>query len=362
MNIFFLTETESGCFKWRSGIPGKYLTQRGHTIQLLSDGAQVYEAPDAMVFFRAHFQEALKLVDWCRKRNVRVIFDTDDALDLVPKENPNYSPLQPRLPMYEFLLKEADLVTTTTEALASHLRRWNPNVAVLPNSVDPDEWNPRPRQGETRIGWSGSPTHFTDLPVALDAIRELQKRYPFQLVLQGMCQESSLEELHQVLCARWGKLYMDKPLGRSIKHLLAKLEGIRYEFHSSVPIGKHAQKVCDLALDIGIAPLLENPFNSNKSCIKYYEFAMSGAVTLASNVLPYSTEVPVTAKNNREGWKSKLEFLLNSDREKMLREQRDWVMSERNMQTNVELWERAYAGECIESREQTVDVNSAVPV
>jgi glycosyltransferase involved in cell wall biosynthesis len=361
MNIFFLTETESGCFKWRSGIPGKYLARRGHTIQLLAKETKLYEAPDAMVFFRAHFQEALKLVDWCRKRNVRVIFDTDDALDLVPPENLNHSLLQPRLPVYEFLLKEADLVTTTTETLASHLRRWNPNVTVLPNSVDPEEWNPRPRSGNTRVGWSGSPTHFTDLPVALDAVRELQKRYPFTFVLQGMCNESSLEELHQVLCARWGQAYMDRPLGKSIKHLLAKLEGIRYEFHPSVPIGQHAQKVCDLALDIGIAPLLENAFNRNKSCIKYYEFAMSGATTVASHVLPYSTEVPVTAKNNRESWKNKLELALNADREALWREQRDWVMTNRNMETNVELWERAYAGD-VESVGHTASAASALPV
>ena len=360
MNIFYLTETESGCYKWRSGIPGKYLTRRGHTVQLLSKGNAMYEAPDAMVFFRAHFQEALKLVEWCRKRNVRVIFDTDDALDLVPPENLNYGVLQPRLPIYEFLLREADLVTTTTETLAGYLRRWNPNVAVLPNSVDPEEWNPRPRTGGTRIGWSGSPTHFTDLPVALDAIRELQKRYPFTLVLQGMCQESSLDELYQVLCTRWGKAFTDKPLGRSIKHLLTKLEGIRYEFHPNVPIGQHAQMVCDLALDIGIAPLQENNFNRHKSCIKFYEFAMSGAVTVASHVLPYSTEVPVTAKNNREAWKNKLELMLNADRESLLREQRDWVMENRNIETNVELWERAYAGESLGSLESTAEAVSVM--
>ncbi|HEY4361248.1 MAG TPA: hypothetical protein VGN17_09775 [Bryobacteraceae bacterium] len=362
MNIFFLTETESGCYKWRSGIPGKYLTRRGHTVQLLAKGNAMYEAPDAMVFFRAHFQEALKLVEWCRKRNVRVIFDTDDALDLVPKENLNHGLLQPRLPIYEFLLREADLVTTTTQTLASYLRRWNPNVAVLPNSVDPEEWHPRPRSGETRIGWSGSPTHFTDLPVALDAIRDLQKRYQFKLVLQGMCKESSLDELHQVLCARWGKPYTETPLGKSIKHLLAKLEGIRYEFHPNVPVGQHSQMVCDLALDIGIAPLLDNSFNHHKSCIKFYEFAMSGAVTVASHVLPYSTEVPVTAKNNREAWKNKLELMLNSDRASLLQEQRDWVMTHRNIENTVELWERAYAGEGAGSLEPAVDAASVLQV
>src|SRR5262249_2438904 len=129
----------------------------------------------------------------------------------------------------------------------------------------------------------------------------------------------------------------------------------------SVKVTEHAQKVCDLKLDVGIAPLVDNTFNHNKSCIKFYEFAMSGAVTVASHVLPYSTEVPITAKNNREGWKTKLEMLLTSDREAIQREQRDWVMTHRNIETNVDLWERAYAGAC-STPQITADTTAAVPV
>jgi hypothetical protein len=72
---------------------------------------------------------------------------------------------------------------------------------------------------------------------------------------------------------------------------------------------------------------------------------MSGAVTLASNAVPYSTEVPITAKNNRESWKRKLEELLQADRTKLCREQRDWVMTHRNIEKNVELWEQVLAGD-----------------
>ena len=102
--------------------------------------------------------------------------------------------------------------------------------------------------------------------------------------------------------------------------------------------------VCDLALDMGIAPLVDDPFNQHKSCIKYYEYAMSGAITVASHVLPYSTEVPFTAKNNREAWKQKLGAVLEADREAMWREQRDWVLTHRNIENNVALWERVLDG------------------
>ena len=173
MKNCLLTETQSGCYKWRGAIPAKYLSLRGHQVQILSNQAQ-YDAPDVVVLYRAHYPQAVKVVQWCKQNNVRVVFDTDDALDLVPPENLNYKAVQSRLPLYEFLLRSADVVTTTTDTLASYLRRWNPQVTVIPNSVDPDEWTCEPRSGEPRIGWTGSPTHFLDLAVALDAVREVQ--------------------------------------------------------------------------------------------------------------------------------------------------------------------------------------------
>lgn len=345
MNFFVFTETQSGCYKWRGAIPAKYLRRRGHTVHVFSDqSASSSVAPDAMIFCKTHFAQAQPLVEYCKKNSVRVVFDTDDALDLVPRDNLNYAGLQQVLPAYEFLLQAADIVTTTTETLAAHLRKWNSNVAVIPNSVDPEEWTPQPRTGETRIGWTGSPTHFNDLPIALDAIRELQKKYPFTFVLQGICRESSLDELRKTLLRRQGKKFFKTPVGRAFQHFLQKLDGIRYEFSPSVPIDEYPQRVCDLALDIGLAPLLDEPFNRNKSCIKHYEYAMSGAVTVASNVLPYSAEVPITARNKRDAWVEKLEFALTADRERLWREQRDWVLTHRNIESNVELWEQAFAG------------------
>lgn len=344
MNIFLLTETQSGCFKWRGAIPAKYLRRRGHQVQVFDPDAKSQEAPDVMVFYRAHYPEAVKLMEWCARNGIRTVFDTDDALDLVPPENLNYAAVRTRLELYRTLLSAADIVTTTTDTLAAHLRKSNSNVVTVPNSVDPEEWSVQPRREGVRVGWSGSPTHFADLAVALDAVRELQKSRDFTLVLQGICIEPTLDELYAVLIAKHGKKFLTTPLGRAIKHFMAKLEGVRYEFHPNVPIARHATKVCELALDIGIAPLADDPFNRNKSCIKYYEYAMSGAVTVASRVLPYSVEVPVTAKNNRESWKEALGLALDADRAAMWSSQRDWVLANRNIETNVELWERAFAG------------------
>lgn len=353
MNIFLLTETQSGCYKWRAAIPAKYLRKRGHRVEIFDmEGSSRYKTPDVMVFYRAHFQESPKIIDWCKRNGIRVVFDTDDALDLVPPENLFYNLVRPRLPLYETLLEAADVVTTTTETLAAHLREYNSNVVVVPNSVDPEEWKIRPRKsGPLRVGWTGSATHFADLAIALDAVRELQRKHDFLFVLQGLCEQATFAELHQALLVQRGKQFFETPVGRAVKHFLAKIAGVRYEFHPNVPVEEHAGTVCDLALDIGLAPLLDNAFNRHKSSIKFYEYAMAGAVTVASHCVPYSEEVSVTAKNNREAWKQKLESLLkpglDAGREELWREQRDWVLAHRNIESNVDLWERVLTGASI---------------
>jgi glycosyltransferase involved in cell wall biosynthesis len=344
MNIFQLTETGGACDKWRAAIPAKYLRRRGHNVQVLSTTMPDYVAPDVLVVYRGHFTDTYKLVDWCKKKSIRVVFDTDDALNLIPQSNVHYRELQSRAALFEFLLEEADSVTTTTETLAAHLRKWNPNVVVIPNSIDPEDWRIAPRQAGTRVGWTGGETHIEDLAVALDAVREVQKKHLFDFVIQGICVDASPDALYQRCLAEKGKDFAHSPLGKSLKRFLAKLSGIRYEFRPFVPVAAHPEMVSALSLDLGIAPLVDDEFNRHKSCIKYYEYAMTGAVTVASHVLPYSAEVPTTAKNNRDSWRQKLEETLDSDRESLWREQKDWVMTHRNIEKNVALWEQVFAG------------------
>src|SRR5581483_4148561 len=185
-----------------------------------------YEAPDVLVVFRTHYPKLERLLEWAKSNGVRIVFDTDDALDLVPKENLNYRGLKERGALYQYLLEMADLVTTTTPALAANLRQWNPNVAILPNSVDPEEWSIAPRAGGVRVGWTGSATHFHDLAVALDAVRDVQKKRPFTFVLQGICSEDTIEDFYQFHATLSGKPFEQSPFGRSVKRLLEKLAGM----------------------------------------------------------------------------------------------------------------------------------------
>jgi glycosyltransferase involved in cell wall biosynthesis len=96
-------------------------------------------------------------------------------------------------------------------------------------------------------------------------------------------------------------------------------------------------------IDIGIAPLLDSEFNYSKSCVKFYEYASTGTVTLASNVKPYKDEVKYTANNKFDDWKNKLERLIvdKKFRDELCEEQYQWVQENRNIRKIVVLWEEA---------------------
>jgi hypothetical protein len=98
---------------------------------------------------------------------------------------------------------------------------------------------------------------------------------------------------------------------------------------------------CDL--DIGLAPLEDTSFNAGKSCVKYYEYASVGTVTLASNVQPYSDEVNYLTKNTFKDWYNKLEKLITDVefRKKILAKQQTWVKENRSIEAIGLPWELA---------------------
>ena len=352
MKILFITDTTSGCYKVRSKVPAKYLERIGHKVQILSKVEQVkeIEKPDVVVFFRGYPTAIDELVRFFKAMKIKVVYDSDDALDLVRENNPSYAAVKESIQSIYYLVKNADVITTTTDTLAQYFRKFNKNVSVLPNCVDLEEWQERNGSQKLRIGFSGSSSHITDLLIVVDVIRDLQKKYDFDFVIQGFTPLKSLEEWYEHNLEASGQMFKNHQIGRELKILTDKLKNIRYEFHPFIDTDKHHEKLRELNLDIGLCPLEKNDFNKYKSCIKFYEYAMVGTVSLASNVFPYSNEVNYLAKNNYWDWKEKLEKLITDKelRNKLLREQRKWVLENRDISQKVEMWQKLY--ECRENK------------
>lgn len=201
-----------------------------------------------------------------------------------------------RRDLFRASFKNADLVTCTTDILAENLRKINPNVAVLPNLID---FNQYPKvdmvKKNIRIGWQGGVSHFEDLFMIRDAVGEILKKYP------------------NVTFVYWGdmKLY----------GLFRKFPMDRVECHDWVNYLVYPYKLACLNLDIGLCPVTENEFNRNKSAIKYFEYSVLKVASIASDWPPYSPCIT----NGKDGllakpdqWFSAMEELI-LDKEKRIK-------------------------------------------
>lgn len=151
----------------------------------------------------------------------------------------------------------ASAVTCSTEPLAAVLRRFNPNVHVIPNYIDAALLHmQRPRRPRVTIGWAGSPTHSRDVQAASRALRKLLA-------------SRRLVDLHVI--------------GTDYRAQLGRCDARFSHWARHVP---DYYRLLDF--DIGLAPLQDTEFNRSKSPIKALEYAALGIPVVASNVGPYA--------------------------------------------------------------------------
>ncbi len=201
----------------------------------------------------------------------------------------------------------ADTVTCTTEPLAELLRRFNPNVHVIPNYIPRwvTEWE-RPRQEQVTIGWGGSGTHGMDWEAEGSQIARYVKRSKTPFRLTG---GNSVEHIRHI--------------GMPIEHTTAT------GWFSSVD---DYWKSIDY--DIGVIPLRPHLFNQSKSAIKYLENSALGIPTIASDAGPYSSaikhgETGFLVKRDHE-WGKYLRLLVEDEamREEMGAKAKAWAKTQ----------------------------------
>ena len=243
-----------------------------------------------------------------RRKGIKIIYDLDDSQEIHPLHGAAGKVVDDNLPNYFYLLKEADLITVTTEQLKKHISHFTDKpIKVLPNCINPVMFPKRKQNDKVKIGYAGSVSHIPDFEIVKDAI-------------------SSLKIKHNIYFELFG---FDYP---------------PFKGRKTVPMDKYYQELADMGNDIAIAPLLDNPFNRNKSPLKFLENVAVGSMTLCSNVLPYKGEIPSKWLVDDDKWEETLEkYILDKDlREQTLIEQREWVFTKRNIKLNWTEWEKAY--------------------
>lgn len=344
---------QSGIWLHRNEIPGTALSKRGHAIKQISMGTEIPEEflqwPDTVIFGRVYssLHDPIKWMIEFKKRGKRVLYDLDDDIWNVSKDNPSQLVSNAMKDQYEGMIKEADACITPSKVLAKKFKKhFKKDIFLCPNGIDTALYQERPhREEETlKIGYMGAASHWKDLQLIGSVIAELSKKHDFLFTIYGLTgepMEAAMYAYQKELQYNFQPektAYMKAALG-----FYEQLQNTRFWHVPFMPPELHPRTLAMCDLDIGIAPLEDSVFNSAKSNIKFYEYASVGTVTLASDVLPYSDEVNYTAKNTFKDWTNKLERLIvdKEFRNKILASQQKWVRENRYVDVIGLPWELA---------------------
>lgn len=354
--ILFVNDTilcfNSGIWFHRIETPCGALSNRGHAVKQMAIGSTVppelMDWPDTVVFGRAYATayDPIKLMRDYKKLGKRVIYDMDDDFWNVAKDNPSVNVSNAMKDQYEGMIKEADACITPSKVLAKKFKKhFKKPIFICPNGIDYNVYRPRQKQSETLIiGYMGAASHWKDLQIIGPVIEKLAEKYDFFFTIYGITGEpleAAIYSYHKLLQLNLQPEKND--YFRSALDFHAQLKRVKLLHVPFMPPELHPTVLGKCDFDIGLAPLESTEFNSGKSCIKYYEYASTGTVTLASDVLPYSDEVTYRAKNTFKDWYNKLEKLIIDPefREKVRQEQSQWVQKNRSIDAIGLDWELA---------------------
>lgn len=346
----------AGCFFIRNWLPSLELKKRGFNISFnilgkMENEEKVIEENDIIMFVRSYQLLLTRFLDKIKAKKKKIVYEIDDDLFVVPPVNPAHIVYKKNtLPRKNaiLLLKEADLVIVSTNYLKKRYSKYNKNVIVCPNAIERERYYffRKKEHQKLRIGWTGSVTHYDDLLLIINVIKDLQERYDFDFIIQGITSKPFESDLYiYQFYRKFGfnpnlNIFYDKAIEFWKKFTqLKNKEHIPFYVPEIYPL-----ILRKMDLDIGLCPLIDTSFNRAKSCIKFYEYASVGTVTLASDVLPYKEEVNYRAKNNYKDWKKKLERLIVDEkfREKILKEQQEFVFKNRDIKVVANQWEKAF--------------------
>ena len=213
------------------------------------------------------------------------------------RPTPSTNSTAPRARTLEHLLAAADQAWFSTEALAEVYRPVCQVAVVVPNALDPRVWrNYRATRapfatGRTlRMVYMGTATHDADFALILPALDRLAAEMPgrFDLTLIGAVRRAPKR--------RWLRR-MPPPAGAT-----AYPRFVRWLTREG-------------PFDLGLSPLVDNPFNSCKSDLKFLDYCGLGVLSILSDVRAYSGDaktlgLAVLATNTADGWYDALRRVL----------------------------------------------------
>ena len=235
------------------------------------------------------------LASHCRATGARLVYDLDDDLLNIPRAHPEAALLRPRAKTVARLVRSADALFVSTEALAARVAAIRPDSVVVPNGLDERLWlppTPRPvARGPVRLLCMGTATHDGDFALVMPALDRLAAQFGDRVEIDvlGVTARGDLP--------RWAR-----------RPTLTVNGAASYPGFVNWITGQPAW-------DIGIMPLADTPFNRCKSSIKTLDYAALGLAMLASDLAPYRGSLAdgaggLLVANNETAWFAALSRLI----------------------------------------------------
>ena len=352
MKVYYIGNLYDGCYQVRCLLPQIHNCWNGSKVSLTSPNKSneqiFYEAmmSDIIVFQRPTEKEKVDVVKLLKEAGKKVVFDNDDTYrpnSGVPTSMERVNSkvgkrLEEMNENIEEFVKQADLITTTTEFLAKEYRKLNKNVVVLPNQIDPFNYEePIKNTGDKiRVGIVGSAVSNDDYLHIVDTLDYLKSRGDVEIVVFGLPHKDSpnhkmMREIYKKELDFWDK-YADE----------------RQPF---VNMSRYYETLNNLRLDLMLIPRHESYFNKCKSNIKYLEASMFEIPVVAQGFIkgdsPYDKDIDGTngfIVKTGKSWIPTVKKLLDDKklREKTGKIAKKYVLKHYNMEKNYKIWEKAY--------------------
>lgn len=213
-------------------------------------------------------------------------------------------------------LELSDRLVVTTEPLKEYYEAYVPETRVIPNALVESTWfdlpvTRRARQGKLRVGWAGAQQHLGDLDMIQTVVAHFAQHVDW--VFMGMCPPSIQPHVKEV--------------------------------HPFVSIDVYPQTLANLDLDIAIAPLEDNHFNTCKSNLRLLEYGAMGWPVVCSDVYPFRTDNPPVSRvpNELDAWIAALDTLINDEslRRRMGTQLNHWVKTRYALGVHTDAWFKA---------------------
>jgi glycosyltransferase involved in cell wall biosynthesis len=270
------------------------------------------------------YNQAPLIIQKLNSMGIVTIMDLDDYW-LPTKEHPVHQlVLQNKL--HEKILanmRVAGHVITTTSIFATEISKYNKNVYVLPNAINPNEpqfqaeTNP---SNKIRFGWLGGSSHLHDLKLLDGTFNALSPfKDDFSVYLCGFDTRGTVTEINQqtgeqkqrpikpeeTVWARYEEIFTAKYslVDEKHKEILMKFKeedsvSDTNAFYNRIwtkPVTSYAANY--RWFDVSLAPIKNHIFNRVKSQLKVIEAGFYKKAIIASNIGPYTIDLKHSLKN-----------------------------------------------------------------